>query len=111
MPRTFCDRRLKRTFLWKIALKISGLDHLLEEEEGEGWGWGGMEGWRENSGGNSQGHGPIAPSSRSPFQQRFLNSGVADPRDLGSCVMELTTRQLLVGNLKHPGPHWAPTGT
>ena len=34
--------------------------------------------------------------SRSPYQQRFLNSGVADRRDLGSCVVELLTRQLMV---------------
>ena len=67
----------------------------------------------------------------SPYQQHFLNSGVADPRDLGSCAMELVTGQLMVGNfqqpspppppprsavhcegnLKHPGHPWVPTGT
>ena len=34
MQKKFCDRRLKRTFLKKIAPKISGLDHPLKQEEG-----------------------------------------------------------------------------
>ena len=37
---TFCDWRPNRSFLQKIALKISGLDHALEDEEGV-WGGGG----------------------------------------------------------------------
>ena len=36
-----------------------------------------MDGWYENSGGSSLGHGPKALISRSPCQQHFLNSGVA----------------------------------
>ena len=32
MPTKFSDRRPKRTFRQKIALKISGLDHAWEEE-------------------------------------------------------------------------------
>ena len=36
MSRTFCDRRPKRPFVQKIALKISGLDRALEEEGGSG---------------------------------------------------------------------------
>ena len=42
----------------------------------------GLEGWRGGFGGGgggySQGRGPIAPFSRSPYPQRFLNSGFAD---------------------------------
>ena len=43
MPRKFCGQRPQITFLRKTALKISGLDHASEEEEGgrEGvWGEG-----------------------------------------------------------------------
>ena len=58
-----------------------------------------MDGWSENSGGNSQGDGPIAPFSCSPHQQRFLSSGSAD---LGSCAAELVIRQLMVGNSRQP---------
>ena len=35
LPGKLCNRP-KRAFLWKIALKISGLDHALEEGEGVG---------------------------------------------------------------------------
>ena len=41
MPRDYCDRRPKRSFPQKIALKISGLDDALEEEEGGARGEGG----------------------------------------------------------------------
>ena len=34
MPRECYDRGPKRIFLRKIQLKISGMDHALEEEEG-----------------------------------------------------------------------------
>ena len=63
--------------------------------------------------GNSQGHRPIALFSCSPYQHRFLNSGLADPRDLGSCVVELVTPQLMVGSFRHPAHHppRVPTGT
>ena len=57
----------------------------------DGW----VDGWCENSGGNSLGHGPKAVISRSPCQQRFLNSGFVDQGNLGSCVIELITRQLM----------------
>ena len=51
----------------------------------DGW----MDGWCENSGGNSLGHGPKAPISPSPCQKRFLSSGLANPRNLGSCTTKL----------------------
>ena len=38
MPGKICDRGPQRTFLQKIQLKISGLDHGLEEEDGGGEG-------------------------------------------------------------------------
>ena len=73
---------------------------------GEGGGW--MDGWMDGQcgdlGGNSQAHGPIALFSRSPYQQRFLNLGLANPRDLGSCVIKLVTRQVMVGKFKQPSP-------
>ena len=68
-------------------------------------GW--MEGWMDGArirGGNSLGHGPKAPISRSHCQQHCLNSGLADPRNWGACTTELMTRQLLVGNFGQPRP-------
>ena len=69
-----------------------------------------MDGWHKNLGGNSQGHRPIAPFSRSPYQRRFLNSGIADPRDLDSHVVQLVTRQLKKwwAALGSPGPPGLP---
>ena len=66
----------------------------------DGW----MDGWCENSGGNSLGHGPAAPISRSSRQQRFFNSGLADPWNLGSCMIELVTCQLMVGHFGQLSP-------
>ena len=66
-----------------------------------------MDGCCENLGRNSLGNGLKAPISGSPYHQCFLNSGLADPRDLGSCVIELVTRpQLMVGNFGPPRPPW-----
>ena len=68
----------------------------------DGW----MDGWCENSGGNYLGHGRKAPISRSTCHQQFLNSGFADPRNLGFGVIELLTCQLMAGNFGQPRPAW-----
>ena len=52
MSKKFCNRRPKRIFLQKIALKISGLDHALEELGG-GCGLGGR-GLRGTGGGGGR---------------------------------------------------------
>ena len=97
------------TFLNPLDALIPKIQFSVVAEFGSGsplrpgdYGW--MDGWCENSGGNSLGHGPKAPISRSPCQQRFLNLGLADPRNLGSCTAELMTCQLLVGNFGQPRP-------
>ena len=55
--------------------------HSTPKRVGGGGMDGCMDGWSENLGGNSLGHGSKALISRSPCRQRFLNSGLADPRN------------------------------
>ena len=60
------------------------------------------------AGGGSLGPRHEALASQRPYQQALIlfrvPIGLADPQDLGSCVIELVTRQLMVGNFKQPGP-------
>ena len=65
-----------------------------------------MEGWRKNSGGNSWGHGPIAPISRSDLSQSLPAALGGWTGGGGMIVSEDIASQILSGG----SPHAVSTG-
>ena len=63
---------------------------------GDGW----MDGWMVREfGGQLPGTQAKSSDPSQSSQQSFLNLGLAGPWNLGSCMIELMTRQLMVGKL------------